>query len=163
MGDPSIRTATDDDAPAMAVIYNHAVLHTTATFDTVEQSVADRRGWLASDALQLALVAEAGGSVIGWASLWQWSPRAAYEHTAESSVYVASAAQRCGVGRALCEAALEAAPAVGLHVVVAQVCAENAAALALAGRFGFARVGTLREVGFKFGRWLDVVVLQRFV
>jgi L-amino acid N-acyltransferase YncA len=158
-----IRRAEVDDADGMARIYNHAVLHTTATFDLEPQSADDRRAWLAGDALRLALVADAGGRLAGWAALVRWSERGAYQRTCEASVYIAASEQRTGIGAALSRALLDAAPRLGLHVLVAQVCAENAGGLALAERLGFARVGVLREVGFKFGRKLDVVVLQRTI
>jgi L-amino acid N-acyltransferase YncA len=99
--------------------------------------------------------------VIGWGSLARWSARGAYDRTAEASVYVAPAAKRSGVGLALAEAVVERAAGFGLHVLVARICAENEAGLGLAKRVGFERVGVQREVGFKFGRWLDVVVCQR--
>jgi len=161
--DISIREATGADAAAIAAIYNHAVLTTTATFDLEPETAAARRRALKSDATRLCLVAEVDGRVVGWASLSRWSSRRAYERTVEASIYVAAETRRAGVGLALAEAALAAAPALDVHAVIAQVCAENAAGLALADRLGFARVGTLREVGHKFGRVLDVVVSERLV
>ena len=158
-----VRVAAGGDAEAIAAIYNHAVLHSTATFDLEPQTAVERRRWLMSEAVRCALVAERGGRVIGWAALLRWSERGAYAGTAESSVYVAPGEQRSGVGALLAEALLARAPGLGLHVVIGQVCAENAGGLALAARLGFQRVGVLREVGLKFGRRLDVVVLQRLV
>lgn len=158
-----VRAAAIADAEAIAVIYNDAVLTSTVTFDLEPETVAARREWLASEATRLALVAELDGSVIGWASLVRWSARGAYDRTAESSVYVAPAAKRTGVGLALAEATVERAAGLGLHVLVARICAENVAGLTLAERVGFERVGIQREVGFKFGRWLDVIVCQRLV
>lgn len=158
-----VRPAVPRDAAVMADIYNDAVLNSTATFDLEPQSAAARRRWLADAATYLALVAEAGGRVVGWASLTRWSERGAYAATAESSLYVAPEHHRSGVGLTLGTALLGAAPGLGLRVVIAQVCAENSGGLALAARLGFERVGLLREVGFKFGRRLDVVVCQRLV
>jgi L-amino acid N-acyltransferase len=158
-----IRTATPGDADEMASIYNHAVLHSTATFDLEPENADARRDWLAREATRAALVAEIDGSVQGWSSLVSWSKRGAYERTVETSVYVAPPAQRSGLGLALGSAALEAARRLGLRVVIAQICTENVAGLALAERLGFDRVVVLRQVGFKFGRWLDVVVCQRLV
>ena len=103
------------------------------------------------------------GACAAGPSLVRWSERRAYERTVEASVYVAPSAQRSGLGLALGSAALDAARQLGLHVVIAQICTENVAGLALAEHLGFERVGVLREVGFKFGRWLDVVVCQRLV
>ena len=171
-----VRPATAADAAAMTAIYNHAVLHSTATFDLEPQSDDDRRRWLADGATRLALVAVARGAavdeaaagepsaaadhVIGWASLVRWSERGAYDHTAEASVYIAPRAQRAGVGRTLGLALIEGARERGLHVLIAQICTENEAGLGLALALGYRPVGTLREVGHKFGRWLDVTVCQ---
>lgn len=161
--DMTIRTATTADAAAIAAIYNDAVLTSTATFDLEPETVAARRRLLESDATRLCLVAETEGRVVGWSSLSRWSSRGAYARTAEASIYVASDTRRAGVGLALAQAALEAAPSRDVHAVIAQICAENEAGLALAERLGFARVGVLREVGRKFGRLLDVVVCERLV
>jgi L-amino acid N-acyltransferase YncA len=159
----TIRPATVDDVNEMAAVYNHAVENTTATFDLEPETPDARRRWLTSETTLVALAAQRDERVVGWASLVRWSARRAYDHCAEASVYVAPTAQGEGVGLALAGAIIAAAPAADLHVVIAQICTENVAGLALADRLGFARVGVLREVGFKFGRWLNVVVCQRFV
>jgi phosphinothricin acetyltransferase len=161
--DIPIRTATAADAAAIAAIYNQAVLTSTATFDLEPETTAARRRFLESDTSRLCLVAEIAGRVAGWSSLSRWSSRGAYERTVEASIYVAAETRRTGLGLALARAALEAAPALDVHAVIAQICAENAAGLALADRLGFTRVGILREVGHKFGRSLDVVVCERLV
>ncbi len=158
-----IRNATIADARAIAAIYNQAVLGSTATFDLAPETVAARRRLLESAGTRLCIVAEIDGRVVGWSSLSRWSPRGGYERTVEASIYVATETRRAGVGLALAGAALEAAPGLEVHAVIAQICAENEAGLALADRLGFARVGTLREVGHKFGRVLDVVVCERLV
>jgi phosphinothricin acetyltransferase len=158
-----LRPAMADDAQAMADIYNDAVLNTTATFDLETQTADDRRRWLADETTRAALVAEIEGQVRGWAALVRWSERRAYEPTAEASVYVAPPLRRSGLGLALSSAVLEAAADLELHAVIAQICTENVAGLALAEQLGFERAGLLREVGFKFGRWLDVVVCQRLI
>ena len=163
MTDILVRAAAIADAEAIAAIYNDAVLNSTATFDVEPETVAARRQWLASEATRLALVAERDGRVVGWASLASWSARGAYDRTTEASVYVAPAAHHSGVGLALAKATVDRASGLGLHVLIARVCAENIAGLALADRMGYKRVGVQREVGFKFGRWLDVVVCQRLV
>jgi len=157
-----VRPATAADAAAMAEIYNNAVVHSTATFDLEPQSAEDRRRWLAAGDTRLALVAQrrAGGRVVGWASLASWSDRGAYDQTVEASVYVAAEEQRAGVGRALGRALVDGARALGLHALIVQICTENAGGLALARELDYVPVGTLREVGCKFGRRLDVAVCQ---
>jgi L-amino acid N-acyltransferase len=158
-----IRPATAADAAAIAAIYNQAVLSSTATFDLEPETVAARAAWLAAPGTRLCLVGEVAGQIAGWSSLVRWSARAGYDQTAEASIYIAPEAQRSGLGAALAAAAVEAAPALGLHVVIAQICADNAGGLALAAGLGFARVGTLHEVGHKFGRVLDVALCERLV
>ena len=155
-----VRPATAADAAAMAAIYNHAVIESTATFDLEPQSEADRRAWLADEGTRLALVAVIGDRVVGWSSLARWSERGAYDQAVEASVYVAPDAQRTGVGRALAAALIDGAHALGLHVLIAQICTENEGGLGLALALDYRPVGTLREVGLKFGRRLDVTICQ---
>jgi L-amino acid N-acyltransferase YncA len=163
VGEVRVRAATLRDADDIVAIYNHAILHSTATFDLEAETAEARREWLTSQATRAALVAEIDGRVRGWSSLVRWSERGAYERTVEASVYVAPTVQRSGIGLALGSAVLDAARRLDLRVVIAQICTENVGGLALAERLGFERVGVLREVGFKFGRWLDVAVCQRLV
>ncbi|HEY3318354.1 MAG TPA: GNAT family N-acetyltransferase [Coriobacteriia bacterium] len=149
------------DAAAIADIYNQAVLHSTATFDTQPRSTEEREGWLTCrGTAHPVLVAEADGRVVGWASLSPWSDRPAYARTAEVSVYVDESARGSGVGAALMAALLERARDVGVHALLARVCTENDVSLRLSERFGFGHVGVMREVGEKFGRLLDVAVLE---
>ena len=135
----------------------------TATFDLEPETVAQRRRWLTADGTRLCLVAELEGRVVGWSALVGWSARAGYDQTAEAAIYVAAGLRRAGAGRALVEALIDAAPALGLHAVIAQICTENEPGLALAAGLGFAEVGTLREVGLKFGRRLDVTICELLV
>lgn len=161
MASPIIRDATMRDARRIADIYNQAVLHTTATFDDVPESVEDREGWLLAHTGRFpVIVAELDGAVVGWSSLSRWSDRPAYDRTAEVSTYVDEAWRGRGVGRELTGAILERARASGMHALVSRVCAENRASVALFEKLGFAAVGVTHEVGWKFGRWLDVEILE---
>lgn len=156
-----IRRATLADAGAIAGIYNEAVATTTATFDTEPKTVEDREQWLqAHDERHPVLVAVSEGRVIGWASLSAWSDRAAYAETAETSFYVQSTHRGQGVGRRLKAAIIEEARGLGYHTLIARVAEGSAESLHLNERAGFVLVGTLREVGRKFGRLLDVHILQ---
>ncbi len=163
MNDVTIRPAATADAGAIAAIYNQAVLTSTATFEVEPETAAARHRWLSAETTRLCLVGETDGLVVGWSSLAAWSARGGYDQTVEISIYIVPEARRAGLGVALAGAALDAAPRLGLHAVVAQICAENDAGLALADRLGFARAGVLREVGHKFGRPLDVVVCELLV
>ena len=157
----SIRRATLADAAAIAAIYNEAVRTTTATFDTEEKSAANREAWLlAHDDNHPVFVAERDGQVVGWAALSKWSDRPAYAQTAESSFYVAAGHRGGGIGRALKLHLIAAARELGLHTIIARVAEESTASLHLNQALGFVHVGTLREVGLKFGKRLDVHILQ---
>lgn len=152
-----IRPARLADAAAIAAIYNHAVINTTASFDTEPQSVARREAWLTDRGERHpVLVAEKDGAVIGWGALSPYSDRCAYDTTVEISVYVDPSRHRGGVGRALMRALLYEAAARGVHVILARICTENVASIAMCESLGFAHAGTMHEVGRKFDRWLDV-------
>ena len=165
MEDTIIRPAVGTDAAAMAAIYNQAVLHSTATFDTEPETTGERERWLEEHTApqQPALVAERDGHVVGWASLSRYSARCAYEATVEASTYIHESETGRGLGSALSEALLEAGRAGGVHAVLARICTENAASLAMARKLGFFEVGVMREVGTKFGRSLDVMMLEKLL
>ncbi len=161
---PIVRTARPEDAAAIAAIYNHAVLHTTATFDTEPKSAENRLEWLSDRARQHpVIVAEEDGIVLGWGAFSGWSDRCSYAATVEMSVYIDPAHTRQGLGRTLSSELLRLAPVVGVHNILSRICSENTASLAMAERLGFTTVGTMHEVGRKFDRWLDVVVLELLV
>jgi L-amino acid N-acyltransferase len=156
-----IRPAGPGDAEAIAAIYNEAVRSTTGTFDTEPRSTEDQISRLRHhDARHPVLVAENGGEVTGWASLSPWSERRAYEGTAEISVYVAERWRNRGVGRTLVAEIIAIGRAVGLHTILAGIAEGNPASRRLHLSVGFETVGVTREVGFKFGRFLDVELLQ---
>jgi L-amino acid N-acyltransferase YncA len=158
-----IRDATEADAAAIATIYAHHVIHGTASYD-LDPPPADYHrdkilsvigeGWP-------YLVAENGGEVVGYAYATQMRPRAAYRFTAEDSIYVHPDRQRRGTGRALLETLLERSAACGFRTMIAVVGGAEPASIALHEALGFRQVGRLTRVGFKFGRWLDSVYLQR--
>ncbi len=157
----AIRTATRDDVPAIADIYNEAIRTTTATFDTEPKSVEDRLQWFeAHGERHPVFVATDDGQVVGWSSISKWSDRCAYDDTAETSFYVAAEHRRKGIGRQLKEATVAAARRLGYHSLIARVAEGSDASLHLNREAGFALVGTLRQVGMKFGRRLDVHILQ---
>jgi phosphinothricin acetyltransferase len=157
----SIRPATVADVPAIAAIYNEAVLTTTATFDVEPKSLADRTEWLRSRGVRHpVLVAVVDGEVAGFAALSRWSDRVAYDDTAETALYVHSARQNRGIGRKLYAAAIAEARRLKFHTLIARITEDSAVSLHLHHSAGFVHVGTLREVGRKFGRLLDVHILQ---
>ena len=161
MSHPTIRPATSADLPAINGIYNHYVPVSTCTYQTEPSTPAEREAWFAAHGPQHPVtVAVVGNEIVGWGSLSRFHPRAAYGHTVENSVYVRHDVQRKGVGSALLSDLIARARAAGHHTIVALIDAQQAGSIALHTRFGFAQAAHLKEVGFKFGRWLDVVYLQ---
>ena len=164
-----IRDATAADLPAINAIYNHYVLHSTCTYQEDPSTDEERSVWFAAhDAAHPVTVAVApaaapGGEVVAWASLSRFHPRAAYRHTVEDSVYVRHDLHGRGIGSAMLADLLARAESLGHRSVVALVSADQPASVALHRKHGFAEAGRLREVGHKFGRWLDVVYLQRLI
>jgi L-amino acid N-acyltransferase YncA len=161
-----VRRARLDDAEALRAIYNLEVTTSTVTFDLVPRTEAQQRAWLAErSGAHAVVVAEDGeeDGILGFASLSPYRDRPAYTTTVEDSVYVRRDAQGRGVGRALLGELVAVATASGFHTVIARVVGGHEASLALHRGQGFALVGTEREVGRKFNRWLDVVVLQRLL
>ena len=159
-----LRLATVDDAPALQRIYNHEVENSTVTFDLVPRTLEEQQQWITDrDGAHGIVVAELDGEVVGYASLSPFRPKAAYRTTVENSVYVDEQARGKGVGRALLDEIVALAEARGFHTVIAHIVAGHDASIALHHACGFRVVGTEREVGRKFGRWLDVVVMQRML
>jgi L-amino acid N-acyltransferase len=157
----TIRLARKRDAAAIADIYNHYVRTSTATFDTQERSVDDQLAWIAEHTdPHPALVAESGGQIIAWGSLSPWGTRCAYRHTVEISAYLAPDYTGRGIGRLLTELLIDRARDLGHHAVISQIVHENEASLRMGQGLGFEQVGVLREVGRKFDRWLDVVIME---
>jgi L-amino acid N-acyltransferase len=160
----AIRKADASDIDAITEIYNEAILTTTATFDIEPKSTEERRGWLQShDERHPIVVAVVDGLVVGWASLSRWSERPAYHDTCETSFYVQSGYRNRGIGRMLKQAILEEAHRLRFHTVIARVAGESEVSLHLNESFGFVHVGTLKEVGKKFGKLLDVHILQKML
>lgn len=156
-----IRPAVAADVPAITRIYNEAILTTTATFDLEPKSEADRAAWLLERSPRHpVLVAEVDGQVAGWASLNPYSDRRAYDDTAETSFYVHSNHRGQGIGRRLKGAIIAEARQLRYHTLIARVAEGSEASLHLNASFGFVCTGTLKEVGYKFGKYLDVHFLQ---
>jgi L-amino acid N-acyltransferase len=159
-----VRPAQEDDLPDIARIYNHAILTTTSTFD-IEPKSEDQ--WYEvfskhTEAYPL-LVAEVGGCVAGWAALRPAVDREAARFTVEDAVYVDPDCQGKGIGTALLAALAERGREFGHHAIIAMVVAGNEASEKLHLRLGFEQVGLMREIGWKFGRWLDLIVLEKLL
>jgi phosphinothricin acetyltransferase len=159
----AIRPATDHHLPAILAIYNDAVRHTTAIWNDTVVDLENRRAWREARAGlgYPVLVGEEDGAVVAYGSFGDFRAFDGYRFTVEHSVYVADGARRRGVASALIVALAEHATALGKHVMVAGIAADNEASIALHRKLGFAETGRMPEVGFKFGRWLDLVLMQR--
>lgn len=156
-----LRPATPADAAATAAIYNHEVTTSTVTFDLVTRTVEEQAEWLGARAGALeVVVAEIDGEIAGFASLSPYRDRPAYRTTVEDSIYVHPDHRNAGVGRALLAEIVDVARRRGFHSVIGRVVGGHSASIRLHASLGFEQVGVEREVGRKFGRWLDVVVMQ---
>ena len=159
-----LRLATVDDAEAIRQIYNLEVTTSTATFDLVPRTLEDQQAWLqARSGAHAAVVAEDDGIVLGFGSLSPWRDRPAYATTVEDSVYVHREHHGKGVGKAILTELIATGTAHGFHACMARIVGGHAASIALHAACGFEEVGVEREVGRKFGKWLDVVLMERLL
>ncbi|MGD0770798.1 MAG: N-acetyltransferase family protein [Tepidisphaeraceae bacterium] len=157
----SIRLATADDLLAVNEIYNHCVLHSNCTYQETPEPMEGRRQWFAMhDARHPVTVAEMNRRVVGWGALSAYHARAAYRNTVENSVYVHREFYRQGIGSLILRDLIIRARALGYHAIIASIDAGQTASIALHARFAFEEVGHFKQVGFKFGSWLDVVYLE---
>jgi phosphinothricin acetyltransferase len=161
---PTIRQSTDADIPAITAIYRHHVLHGTGTFEIDPPSEADmttRRADVLGRNLPW-LVAEKDGQILGYAYANWFKPRPAYRFSAEDSIYVADAARGMGVGRKLLAELAVQAEAVGVRKLLAVIGdSANAGSIGVHRSLGFTEVGVMRSVGWKFGAWRDIVLMEK--
>ena len=159
-----IRLAKQKDAEAIREIYNHEVRNSTATFDLVERNTQEQEEWLddRSGAFSV-LVAEMSSKILGFASLSPYKARAAYRTTVEDSIYINEEFRNQGIAGKLLSHLLEVAESSGFHAVIARIGGANEASISLHQRFGFEIVGTEKEIGRKFGKWQDVVIMQTII
>ena len=158
-----IRDAVAADAGGIAEIYNDAVAHTTAIWNEQKVDAADRVAWIEgrqTSGYPVLVAVDPADDVLGYASFGPWRPHDGYRHTAEHSVYVRGDQRGRGIGEALLRAAIARARETGIHVMVGAIEAGNTGSLRLHEKLGFARIGTMPQVGMKFGRWLDLALLQ---
>lgn len=160
-----LRAARAADAQAMADIINPIIRETLITFNSREKTVEDLRAEMAERAsgAHRGLVAEAAGVVLGYASYKQFRGGPGYARTAEHSIALAAGARGRGVGRALMRALEEDARNAGMHSMIAGVSAENPGGRAFHAHLGYAQVAVLPQVGWKFDRWLDLILMQKLL
>ena len=158
-----VRPAGEADLPGILAIYNDAVVNTVAIWNDAVVDLDNRRVWFEGRSRQNypLLVATAADNVLGYASFGDFRAFDGYRFTVENSVYVAADARRRGIASALLVALIERAAGLGKHVMIAGIAGENEISIGLHEKHGFVETARLPEVGFKFGRWLDLVFLQR--
>jgi L-amino acid N-acyltransferase YncA len=158
-----IRSAGEADLPAILTIYNDAVMRTTAIWMDAIVDLAERRAWYDARRARSypVLVAETEGAIAGYGSFGDFRPFEGYRFTVEHSIYVAERARRRGIGALLLQRLIEDARQLRKHVMVGGIAADNAASLALHAGFGFRETARMPEVGHKFGRYLDLVFMQK--
>jgi phosphinothricin acetyltransferase len=158
-----IRAATEEDLPTILDIYNDAVLHTTAIWNETAVDLENRRAWFRARRVAgfPVIVAEHDGRVVGYGSFGDFRPFEGYRVSVEHSLYVAADARGRGLGKSLLTALIDEASALGKRAMIGGIDGVNDASLALHGKFGFVEVGRLPGVGVKFGRPLDLVLMQK--
>jgi phosphinothricin acetyltransferase len=157
----TIRPATNADQQAIMDIYNEAVQNTTATFDTDLRTLDKQMTWFRNHKKNHpVLVGERDGKIIGWASLSPWSDRCAYDTTVEVSVYVHKDYRKQGIGSQLLKQVTVLGQSLGNHTVLSRITQGNEQSIHLHEKLGYRHVGTMKEVGFKFGKFLDVHMMQ---
>lgn len=155
--------ATESHIEGITAIYNDAVENSTAIWNDMKVDANNRRAWLADRAragYPVLVAIDAKDNVFGYASFGDWRAWDGYRHTVEHSIYVRADQRGHGIGKYLLVALIDRARSIGKHVMVAGIEAENLASIRLHEKLGFEHVGTLKEVGVKFGTWLDLTFLQ---
>ena len=160
----TIRPATKSDVTRITQIYNEAILNTTATFDTEIKTESERMEWFnAHDEKHPVIVAEFEGMVIGYACLTRWSDRCAYDGTAEVSVYVDHNYRGRGVGKKLLEVLTAEGEKANLHNLISRISEGNLSSIHIHELFGFTHIGVMKQAGKKFGKFLDVHMMQKLL
>ena len=159
-----IRPATRADLPIINDIYNHYVLNSTSTFQTEPDTLEDRTKWFTMHGGPYPVtVAETEGQVVAWASISRYHHRCAYQYTVEDSIYVREDMHGRGIGKALLTDLIERASTIGHHSIIASISADQPISIALHEKLGFLKVGCMREAGYKFNRWLDIIYMQKML
>ena len=158
----TIRRGTIEDLKNITDIYNEAIEKTVATFDTEKKTLDQQRIWFNEHGKNNPIiVAEQKGIIVGWSALSKYSTRCAYSNTAEISLYVKEKYQGKGLGRKLIDAIIQEGEKTNIHAVLARITEGNEVSVHLHKSVGFENIGTMKEVGNKFGKLLDVHLMQK--
>lgn len=158
----TVRIATERDLPEILTIYNDIIVNTTAVYDYKPHTAAMRKQWWDTKIQQgfPVFVAEEDGRIVGFSSIGPFRAWAAYKYSVENSIYVAADQRGKGIGKLLLPPLIDAARKLNMHTILAGIDASNEASVRLHEKFGFKEVALFREVGYKFGKWLDLKFLQ---
>jgi len=158
----NVRIALETDLEAILEIYNDAIMNTTAVYDYEPHTLEMRKQWFRIKEAQgyPVFVAEDNGRVVGFSSIGPWRAWAAYKYSVENSIYVAANQRGKGIGKLLLQPLIKAAEELDMHTIVAGIDSTNEVSIKLHERFGFKEVGHFTQVGYKFGRWLDLTFMQ---
>jgi len=164
---PSVRVATETDLPGILAIYNEVIATSTAVYALEPATLNERRAWFTSRSsmgFPVVVATSPAGDVFGFAAFGDWRGAwPGYRYTVEHSVHVRNDVRGRGIGRTLVESLFPLALGLGKHVMIGGIDAANDASIRFHEHLGFQRVAHFREVGHKFGRWLDLVFMQRFL
>src|SRR6266850_930759 len=158
-----VRAATHADLPGILEIYNEAVFNTTATYDYEPRTLEHRVAWFEDHEKSnypMFVAVNDAGRVVGWSALNRYHDRKGYQFSTENSIYVAADQRGQGTGKLLLPPLIEGARQRGLHAILAGIDAQNEVSIRLHASFGFVEVAHFKQVGFKFGRWLDVIYME---
>lgn len=157
-----IRKATIDDIQGIMIIYNESIKNTVSTFDTEEKTIEGQKKWFKKHGPKNPIiVAEQGMDIVGWAALSKYSTKCAYSDFAEISLYIQNEKQGQGIGKQLMKKIIEEGEKAGLHAIIARITEGNKISIYLHESVGFHHVGVLKEAGFKFGKRLDVYLMEK--
>ena len=158
----TIRLASEHDLPEILNIYNDAILNTTSVYDYKPHTLEMRQAWFAAKQRDgyPVFVAEVAGEVAGFSTFGPFRPWAAYKYTVEHSVYVGQRFRQRGIGRLLVKTVIDFARQMDKHVILAGIDSANEVSIRMHKQLGFVETATLKQVGYKFGRWLDLVFMQ---
>jgi L-amino acid N-acyltransferase YncA len=161
----TIRNATENDIQAMLDIYNEIIANTTAVFQYEPHTFEMRSEWFAQKQKENypVFIAEENNEVSGFSTFGQFRNWQAYKYSVENSVYVRAEQRGKGIGKLLLQPLIDVAKQMQLHTIIAGIVADNEASIALHKQFGFVEVAHFKEVGYKFGRWLDLKFLQLMI